>query len=85
MSSWTGPEMNTDSGLPRGGQRGRFAPGGTLGGAAKKGEKKKRKKGKREKRKKGKREKRKKKKIWEKHVITVKLKWNILAAAHLCT
>ena len=66
----------------RGGQRGRFAPGGTLRGAAKKGKKKKRKKGK-----KGKKEKRKKeiKKIWEKHVITVKLNWNILAVAPLCT
>ena len=59
-----------------GGQRGRFAPGGTLRGAAKKGKKKKREK--------GKREKRKKKNIWEKHVITVKLKWNILAAVPLC-
>ena len=46
------------SGVPRG-QRGRFAPGGTLRGAAKKGKKKKEKK---EKRKKGKKEKKRKRK-----------------------
>ena len=75
------------SGVPRGGgQRGRFAPGGTLRGAAKKGKKKKEKRREKEKRKKKKkRKKREKKKIWEKHVITVKLNWNILAAAPLCT
>ena len=49
----------------RGGQRRRFAPGGTLRRAAKKVKRKKRKK------------RRERKKIWKKHVITVKLKWNI--------
>ena len=59
----------------RGGQRGRFASGGTLRGRQKREEKKKGKK--------KKRKKREKKKIWEKHVITVKLNWNILSAAPL--
>ena len=68
----------------RGGQRGRFAPGGTLKEAAKKGKKKKEKKEKKEKREKRKKRKNREKKIWEKHVTTVKLKWNILAAAPLC-
>ena len=43
---------------------------------------KRKEKGKRKEREK---EKRKRKKIWVKHVITVKLKWNFLAAAPLCT
>ena len=60
----------------RGGERGRFAPGGTLRGVAKK-EKRKRKKENKGKKGRKKKEKREKKKIWKKHVITVKLKWNI--------
>ena len=67
----------------RGGQRERLAPGGTLRGAVKEDKKKKEKKGKRDKSEKKK--KRETENIWEKHVITVKLKWNILASAPLCS
>ena len=42
------------SGVPRGGAEGRFAPGGTLGGAAKRGKRKKEKRKKRKEREKGK-------------------------------
>ena len=69
----------------RGGQRGRFAPGGTLRGRQKREKRKRKKEKKEKKKKKRKKRKKKKKKIWEKHVITVKLNWNILAAAPLCT
>ena len=75
------------SGVPRegGGAEGAIRPGRHSERGGKKKKKKKRKKGEREKGKKGKRNKRKKRKIWEKHVITVKLKWNLSAAAPLCT
>ena len=62
------------------GAEGAIRPGRHSKRGGKKGEQEK--KGKRKERE---REKRKKQKIWEKHVKTVKLKWNILAAAHLCT
>ena len=60
----------------RGGAEGAIRPGRHFEGAAKK-EKRRKKKGKKGRKKKEKRE---KKKIWKEHVITVKLKWNILAA-----
>ena len=71
-------------GVPRGTEEvihpGRHSEGGRQ--KRKKGKEKKKKKGKEGKNKKGEK---KKKKIWEKHVITVKLNWNILAEAPLCT
>ena len=75
---------HTDSGVPRG-AKGAIRPGRHSEGGGKKGKKEKRReKGKD--RKKKKKEKKEKKKIWEKHVITVKLNWNILATAPaLCT
>ena len=69
-----------DSGVPRGAE-GEIRLGRHSEGGGKKGKKEKKKKRRKRKRKKGKR----KKKIWENHVITVKQKWNILAAAPLCT
>ena len=78
-NAWCGPPSQWRT---EGGAEGAIRPGRHSGRGGKKGKKQK-KKGKREKGKKGKIEKRKKKKIWEKHVIAVKLKWNILAAAPL--
>ena len=67
------------SGVPRGGQRGRFAQGGTLRGAAKKGKEKKEKK---EKRKKGEKEKKREKEtIGEACNFNKTIKCSILAAA----
>ena len=66
------------SGVPRG----RLAPGGTLRGAAKREKRKKKKRRKKGKKKKG--EKREKENMGEACRITVKLNWNILAAAPLC-
>ena len=66
-----------------GGQRGKFAPGGTLRGAAKKGNKKKKKK----KKKKRIEEKIKKEKetMGEAYNLSKLIKWSISAAAPLCT
>ena len=64
----------------RGGAGGRFAPGGTLRGAAKRGKEKRKKKKERKRKKK----KRKKKEKWEKHVIAVKLKCNYVTIVTSC-
>ena len=69
------------SGVPRG-EEGAIRPGRHSEMGGKKRGNKEKKQGKAGQGKKGKR---KKKKIWETHAITVKLKWNILAAALLCT
>ena len=65
-----------------GGQRGRFAPGGTLRGRQKREKKKKKK---RKKRKKREKKKKRKKNMGEACNFSKTIKWSILAAAPLCT
>ena len=68
--------------VPRGEQRGRFAPDGTLRGAEKKGKRKKEEKEKGEKKKKKNRE---KENMGEARNVSKTIKWSILAAAPLFT